>query len=124
MYKWKLAWCFFALVLLMSVPKGELWCEPLSEQGVGGVTGTSANEDNDRSTTQVQKQGEAYSGTEGNNDDGIIEEEFPLDERDEEDADRGTSKETVPERKENKQSAGLYKFHHNWCSVGIQRIRR
>ena len=109
MYKRKLAWCFFVLVLLIGVPKDELWCESLSEQGVEGVTGTSADEDSDGSTTQGRKQGETYSGTEGNNDEGVIEEEFPLDEWEEEETDRGTSKEVVPERKENKQSAGFYR---------------
>lgn len=113
MYKRKLAWCFFALVLSIGVPKGELWCESLSEQEVEGVTGTSANEDNDGSTTQGRKQDETYSGTEGNADEGIIEEEFPLDEWEEEETDRGTSKEVVPERKENKQSAELYKPYRN-----------
>lgn len=113
MYKRKLAWCFFVLVLLIGVPKDELWCESLSEQGVEGVTGTATNGDTDKSTTQEQKQDKIYSGTEGNADEGIIEEEFPLDEWEEEETDRGTSKEVVPERKENKQSAGPYKPYRN-----------
>ncbi len=72
------------LVLMTYLLEDKSWCEPSSRRAVTDTIGVAVEENGDESTRRERKSDKMYSETEKYDEEsieeGIIEEEFPLDE--------------------------------------------
>lgn len=103
MCKGSLISCFLAVVLLTCGLEGKVWSEPFLQASGTGVIGMAAEEEEGgESTTQEQRPEEIYPETGEYDEEDILEEEFPMDNRGREETLRKPSGEGAHEIKGDK----------------------